>query len=128
MKIDQSLQMTRINCITFELDCNSMNVVYLLTCKVCHVKSVGSCSTKFRTCFNNYKPCNNRHKSNIVPQLNLQNHFDLPDYSGFSDFQFTLIDQGIDLQCTRKREKFWQYKLDPFLPCLLYTSPSPRDS
>ena len=64
---------------------------------------VGSCTTKFRARFNNYKSCNNRHKSEIVPQQNLHNHFDLPGHSGFSDFEFTLIDQGTNLECTRKK-------------------------
>ena len=51
-------------------------------------------------------PVNNRHKSEIVPRQNLHNHFDLPRHSGFFDFEFTLIDQGNNLECTRKRERF----------------------
>ena len=34
--------------INFELNCNSTNVVYLLSCKVCGVQYVGSTSTRFR--------------------------------------------------------------------------------
>ena len=100
----------------FHLNCSSTNVVYLLACKTCGINYVGSCTTKFRARFNNYKSCNNRHKSETVSQQNLHNHFDLPGHSGFSDFEFTLIDQGNILECTRKRERFWQYKLNTFLP------------
>jgi len=49
------------------------------------IKYVGNCATKLRARFNNY---NNRHKST-------------------TDFEFTLIDQGENLECTLKRERFW---------------------
>ena len=77
---------------------------------------VGSCITKFRARFNNYKSCNKLHKTQVVNQHNLHAHFDLPGHSSFADFEFTLIDQGDNLECVRKRERFWQYKLDTFLP------------
>ena len=98
------------------LNCNSSNVVYLLTCKVCKIQYVGSCTTKFRLRFNNYKSCYDRHKVKSVPQQQLHSHFDKVDHNGFSDFEFTLIDQGNDLNCVRKREMFWQHKLNTFYP------------
>ena len=101
---------------TTHLNCNSKNVVYLLSCKVCKTQYVGSCTTKFRLRFNNYKSCNDRHKCKIVPQQNVHNHFDQEGHHGFSDWEFILIDQGSDLECVRKRERFWQYKLNTFLP------------
>jgi len=51
-----------------------------------------------------------------VPQQELHEHFDLPGHSGFADFEYTLIDQGNSLEDVRKRERFWQYKLNTFLP------------
>ena len=99
-----------------KLTCNSTNVVYLLSCKVCKSQYVGSCTTKFRLRFNNYKSCHKRHKNSSVPQQQLHNHFDEPGHSGFEDWEFTLIDQGRDLESVRKSERFWQYKLDTFLP------------
>ena len=39
------------------LDSNSENVVYLITCKKCKKQYVGSCITRFRTRFNNYRSC-----------------------------------------------------------------------
>ena len=42
--------------INYELDCNSSNVVYLLSCKVCHVQYVGSATTKFGLSFTILRP------------------------------------------------------------------------
>lgn len=41
--------------INFELNVNSHNVVYLLTCKVCDIHYVGSTSIEFRLRFNDHK-------------------------------------------------------------------------
>ena len=98
------------------LNCDSKNVVYLLSCKTCGVQYVGSCTTKFRLRFNNYKSCNRKHLEQVVPQQNLHNHFDIPGHNGMSDFIFTLIDQAENEKCLRKRERFWQYKLETFIP------------
>ena len=99
-----------------DLNCNSKNVVYLLKCKTCCSQYVGSCTTKFRLRFNNYKSCNNNHLQKTVPQQGLHDHFDLPDHNGIQDWEFTLIDQGDSELSVRKRERFWQYKLNTFLP------------
>ena len=39
----------------FHSDCNSLCVVYLITCKVCKKQYTGSTVTKFRVRFNQYK-------------------------------------------------------------------------
>ena len=41
--------------INYNLDCNSSNVVYLISCKKCNVQYVESTTTRFRTRFNNQK-------------------------------------------------------------------------
>jgi len=41
--------------INFKFGCNSENVIYLLTCKVCQKQYVGSTITKFRLRLNQYK-------------------------------------------------------------------------
>ena len=46
----------------------------------------------------------------------LHDHFNLPGHAGFSDFDFMIIDQGNCEADVRKREMFWQYKLNTFLP------------
>ena len=97
------------------MDCNSKFVVYLLTCASCGLKYVGS-TNSFRERFNNYSSCQARHRKQKVPQQKLHEHFHLPGHHGFADFEFTLIDQGFDLPDIRKRERFWQYKLNTFSP------------
>ena len=42
-----------INC-NLKLNCNSSNVVYLITCKKCSLQYVGFTITKFRLRFNNH--------------------------------------------------------------------------
>ena len=98
------------------MSCNSDYIVYLLNCKACNVQYVGSCTTKFRLRFNNYKSCNSRHNEKTVPQQGLHNHFDLPGHGGIESWEFILIDRGDSLESVRKRERFWQYKLNTFLP------------
>ena len=91
--------------------------MYLLECKVCHIQYVGSASTKFRLRFNNYKNANRKFNLNhSVPQETLHAHFKQADHNGFSDFEFTLIDQAADLRALRCKEAFWQYQLETFNP------------
>ena len=42
--------------LTYSLNCNSSNVLYLMTCKKCALQYVGSTITKFRLRFNNHAP------------------------------------------------------------------------
>ena len=103
--------------ITSNLDCNSKNVIYLVQCKVCNIQYVGSASTKFRLRFNNYLSCSKKYsRCETVPQMTFHSHFYQPGHSGFSDWQFTLIDQSSDVKSLRKREVFWQEKLNTFMP------------
>ena len=39
--------------INYNLNCNTENVVYLITCRVCGIQYVGSTTTTFRSRFNN---------------------------------------------------------------------------
>ena len=40
----------------------------------------------------------------------------LDGHCGIDDWEITLIDKGRNKQETRKKELFWQYKLDTFVP------------
>ena len=53
--------------IQYNLDCNSNNVVYLISCKSCDKQYVGSATTKFRLRFNNHKSRMRRH-AGLVPE------------------------------------------------------------
>ena len=99
-----------------ELNCNSINVVYLITCKACGLQYVGSTWNKFRARYKVYKSNQKLHKTQKVNQQQFHEHFDLPGHSGWSDFDFKLIDQGKNQNDARLRELFWQYKLNTFLP------------
>ena len=48
--------------INYHFDCNSSNVVYLITCQKCSLQYVGSTVTKFRLRFNNNKSRIRRHE------------------------------------------------------------------
>ena len=71
--------------INYELNCNSSNVVYLLSCKVCGLQYVGSTSTKFRLRFNNH---NEKTRDDCIYQ-----HFNGPDHNGVDDISGQLIDK-----------------------------------
>ena len=47
--------------ISYNLNCNSENMVYLITCKVCGIQYVGSTTTTFRFRFNNHRSRINAH-------------------------------------------------------------------
>ena len=91
------------------LDCNSENVIYLITCKnaensMQEVVLLGCAHVliirKFR------KFC----RDHFVIQVSFHAH------CGIDDLEISLIDKGRNKQETRKKELFWQYKLDTFVP------------
>ena len=108
------------------LNCDSQNVIYQIVCKTCGIQYIGSSKGAFRLRFNNYKSHHRTFlarqregtlgKGKSVPQRELHSHFAKSDHRGLEDMQFTLIDSGPDNIIARKRETFWQYKLDTFEP------------
>ena len=51
-----------------------------------------------------------------TPQASFHAHFAKPDHHGNSDWEIILIDQGGDLNQVRRKESYWQNKLDTFMP------------
>ena len=99
------------------LNCNSKMVVYLVSCKTCNMQYVGSTSTKFRLCFNNYRSGNRKYNSNeTVTQESFFAHFNSSGHNGTKDWNFALIDQSETVDSLRRRESFWQHRLDSFVP------------
>ena len=99
------------------LDCNSENVIYLITCRKCKKLYVGNCITGFCTRFNNYHSCHRRFcRGHSVIQVSFHTHFMLDGHCGINDWEIILIDKGYDKKETRKKELFWQYKLNTFVP------------
>ena len=94
-------------------DCNSENVIYLITCKKCKKQYIGSCVTRFHTRFNNYCSCHRKFcRGHSVTQVSFHAHFMLDRHCGINIWETILIDKGHNKQETRKKELFWQYKLD----------------
>ena len=103
------------------LNCNSDHIVYLFECKSCAKQYVGSTITKFRYRFNNYKSVFRRVSKSFpeycrVNQEHFHRHFNQSDHNGMDDWKVTLIDKADNEVDLRKRESFWQYKLNTFLP------------
>ena len=100
-----------------KLDCNSCNIVYLVSCKTCSQQYVGSTTTKFRLRYNNYLSCYRRYNlKKTVPQMSFHSHFAQPCHNGMLDWEFQLIEQVNDPLLLRKRESYWQYELSTFFP------------
>ena len=99
------------------LDCNSKLVVYKLQCRTCNKQYIGSTITPFRLRFNNYKShFRSFLKGNSVPQAHLFSHFTEAGHNGMDDWEFQLIDRSNHTQQLRKRESYWQFKLNTFRP------------
>ena len=98
------------------LNCDSKNVVYLISCKTCQKQYVGS-TEEFRARFNNYK-CAHRNfkKGKKTLQETFHAHFEMQDHNGECDWEVRIIDHCDTVEELRKRESFWQYELDTFQP------------
>ena len=83
--------------INYQLDCNSYNVVYLITCKVCGLQYVGSNSTKFRLRFNNHKRRLRGHSSKSTDDREcddfIYKHFHSPGHHRLPDVSVQIIDK-----------------------------------
>ena len=107
-------------------DCNSDLVVYLLQCESCNMKYVGSTKTKFRQRFNVYKSYfrtyarkhneNSLDKGKPVPQASFFSHFFENGRNGNFWVGIKIIDGADDVFSLRRRELFWQYRLETFAP------------
>ena len=107
-------------------NCNSQNVVYLLQCNICNKKYVGSTTTKFRQRFNVYKSYYRTYARKYnegsldsgkpVPQANFFAHFFGEGHQGTFSVSVKIIDGAHDVFSVRRKELFWQYKLETFIP------------
>ena len=81
---------------SFNLDCNSSNIVYLNSCKKCNTQYVGSSTSKFRTRFSNDKSRITSHVSLNTGQKKkddlIYQHFKCKGHSGLIDMSLQLID------------------------------------
>ncbi len=105
-----STSMGRTYFINAKFDCNSCNVVYLLTCSVCKLQYVGS-TNNVRLRMNNHRSRIRSHfsKTNEYDDELIIKHYNRPGHSE-SDFRLQIIDH-CDPERPTEREAFWQYKL-----------------
>ena len=111
--------------INYNFNCNSSNVVYLLTCKICKLQYVGSTTTKFRTRFNNHKSRMRRHRNLDQAQRDqddlLYRHFWSDGHNGLHDMKIQLIDRVNKIEDLRDKEGQWAYRLNTLSPYGLNT-------
>ena len=95
--------------INFNFNCNSKNVIYLLTCRICQKQYVGSTTTKFRSRFNQNKSNFNLYgkgRRGFVQESFLENVFD-SDYNGtHKDMKVQIIDYCDPIGIQNKRKTF----------------------
>ena len=104
--------------INFPFDCNSQNVIYLLTCKHCLKQYVGSTITKFRQRFNQYKSNFNIYQQGRrdLQQLFLIEHFFTEHHTGsYHDITVQIIDH-CNPNDSEAREDFWMFHLETIAP------------
>ena len=101
-----------------DFNCQSKNVIYVLTCTKCNMSYVGS-TVNFRLRFNNHKSCLRRYPNISIDsaETNLYLHFDLPDHS-LSDLRVFIIDSfDPNTPSDRKtRECRWIHRLHTLQP------------
>ena len=103
--------------INYNLNCNSVNVIYLITCKVCGLQYVGSTTNKFRLRFDNHKTRVNRHErlNEAERKKNdlLYKHFWSEGHRGLRDLsvQLIAIDRVNSEEELRDKESQWAYRL-----------------
>ena len=107
--------------LTTKLDCSSSNVVYLLSCKVCHAQYIASTTTKFRLRFNNHKAHFRAHSRLSIEVRNkddlLYRHFFGPGHRGLEDVSIQLIDRvSGEKSALRDKEGQWAYRLNCIQP------------
>ena len=93
-------------------NCDSLGVVYLITCMKFDKQYVGSTVTAFRKRFNNHKSSLIRYGKGQkeICGKHLYSHFYTEGHSGIKDFSVQVIDVT-DVNNPTERETFWIEKL-----------------
>ena len=82
---------------------------------------MGNTIIPFRSRFNNYKS-EARKVSKIYPdkcnfyQEQFHCHFNYEGHNGMEDSKITIIDRAKNALELRRRESYWQHRLDTFIP------------
>ena len=102
----------------FHFDCNSLCVVYLITCKVCKKQYTGSTVTKFRARFSQYKSNLKLYREGrrgFFQEEQIEHLFNHGHNGSYMDMMVQIID-FCDPNDQEKREDFWMDKLQTLYP------------
>ena len=106
--------------VNHRFDCNSKNVVYLISCKICGLQYVGSTATKFRLRFNNHKRRLRAHSKMAAANKNkddtIYKHFHSDEHRGLRDIEVHLIDKVNAKDNLLAKEGQWAYRLRSVRP------------
>ena len=107
------------------LDCNSKNVIYLITCKTCKKQYVGSYITRFCTRFNNYRSCHWKFcRGYSVIQVSFHARFTLHGHCCIDHWEIILIDKGQERRKLEKNSFFGNISLTHLYRMVLMSSGS----
>ena len=97
-------------------DCDSEEVVYLITCKKCGLQYVGNTVTSFRLRLNNHKSSMMRYFKGQqgMGGQKLYAHFYTEGHEGLISLEIQVIDVT-DLKRPNERESFWIEKLNTYV-------------
>lgn len=98
--------------ITNNLNCNSKNIIYVITCAKCGLQYVGETGRLAKDRLTDHRSAIRTHKETPIGI-----HFNLPGHK-ITDLIFTPIEtlDSNDTQNRREREKFWCQRLDSYFP------------
>ena len=98
-------------------DCNSKFLIYLMSCKLCGKRYVGSTTERFRFRWNNYKPCQKKaERGEDCMQKFFHDHFLSEGHNSLiNDLETVFIDKTGPSDSTRIVE-FWRNKLKTLAP------------
>ena len=87
-----------------------------MDCKSCSKQYV-STITPFRARFNkSINKCLSINKCNVYQEHLSHRHFNSEGHNGMEDWKITITDRAENVLELRRRESYWQHKLDKFIP------------
>jgi hypothetical protein len=103
-----------------DCNCNSKNLVYLITCKKCNIQYVGETGDTLRNRVNNHRSTIKLHKNTAIAL-----HFNTPNhsYENFSIIPIEILTPNITITERRNRETFWQNTIGTIHPLGLNNMP-----
>jgi len=102
----------------FRFDCNSQDVIYLISCTVCGLQYTGTTVTRFRERFNQYKSNINLYSQGVrgLMQEQMISHFvDFGHNGSIDDMHVQIIDH-CDPNDKERRESSWIATLQTMHP------------